>query len=422
LKKTNPMPFSSLPDKRFPDDQADWQLSWQVELELELKSVLTWWRTHSPDDRDKGFHGAIDSRNQPDLSAPKGLVMVSRILWTYSAAHRFLPDAGWEMMATRAFHFLVDRFYDTENQGFFWAVDVEGNPTESRKQVYGQAFALYGLAEYARTFQHEKALQLAIETYERIEQYALDRDWGGYFEAFTQDWKTLDDMRLSAKDANDPKSMNTHLHIVEAYANLYRIWPNEMLRNRIVGLLRIFDLHIIDPETGHLKLFFTLNWRSTQRMYSYGHDIEAAWLLLECASIIEHDVLIQRFRQLALEMGRAALEGLDPEDGGLWYESEPDTHHWIREKHWWPQAEAMVGWWECFQISRDEIFRDASFGAWEFTSKYLIDPSYGEWHWGVDAANNPLGGQTKAGFWKCPYHNGRACLEMMNRLDHIKTT
>lgn len=406
------MPESDHPVKRAADDRA----TWKAELDAELKSILAWWSEHMPDDRDAGFWGTIQEDNSQVAEAPKGLVMVARILWTYSAAWRYENRDDWKVMADRAFHFLKNRFQDTWNKGFFWAVEVEGKPTENRKQVYGQAFAVYGLSEYYRAFQNEDALQLAKETYHLIEQYALDIEWGGYVEAFTNDWKPIDDLRLSPKDANERKTMNTHLHVVEAYANLYRIWPDETLRNRIVGLLRIFDLHIIDPKTGHLKLFFTDTWQSKSNLVSYGHDIEAAWLLLECAEVIESETLIARFQELCLQLGRAAFEGMDHRDGGLWYEFEPDTHHFILEKHWWPQAEAMVGWWDCYRLSPEETFRKASVGAWKFIRQHMLDPVFGEWHWGVDSLGKPMLGQTKAGLWKCPYHNGRACLEMLARL------
>jgi mannobiose 2-epimerase len=218
--------------------------------------------------------------------------------------------------------------------------------------------------------------------------------------------------------------MNTHLHVLEAYSNLYKCWPDSLLRQQIIGLLEVFDRYMVDHRSGHLLLFFNEDWQSRSTLISYGHDIEAAWLLQEAAETIGDEEWIARTRTLALRIATAAVEGLD-DDGGLWYERTPlvqcppssrlPGRPLVREKHWWPQAEAMVGFLHAWQISGDETWYRRSLDSWNFVKKYLLAPMDKEWYWGVQADHSPMPGQDKAGFWKCPYHNSRACLEILRR-------
>jgi mannobiose 2-epimerase len=383
------------------------------QVEGELHSILRYWMDHTPDEKEGGFLGRIGSDGRPDLLAPKGLVLNSRILWTFSAAWRRTGNKGYAAMARRAYDYLVDHFLDTVYGGAFWSVDHRGAPLNDRKQIYGLAFLLYGLSEYYLASSAARSLDEAISLFRLIEQHSFDPVHGGYYEAFARDWRPLEDLRLSAKDANEKKTMNTHLHIMEAYSTLFRAWPDPVLRKRIIGLLEVFLHHIIDDATGHLFLFFAEDWSPRSGIISYGHDIEAAWLLQEAAGTIADSAWIEKARGMALKVARAAAEGLD-EDGGLWYESEEG--HLVREKHWWPQAEAMVGFLNARQVTGDDSWLMRSMASWDFIRKYIRDEAGGEWHWGVQADHSPMPGQDKTGFWKCPYHNSRACLEVMDRL------
>ncbi len=270
------------------------------------------------------------------------------------------------------------------------------------------------MSEFHHATGEPTALQEAINLFRLIEKNSFDEGRKGYYEAFTRDWRQPEDRRLSEKDANEQKTMNTHLHVVEAYANLYRSWPDRLLRRRIMDLLEVFDRHIVDGRSGHLGLFFNEGWECRSALVSYGHDIEAAWLLQEAAETIADEEWIDRTRKLALRLAAAAVEGLDI-DGGLWYEKEKDRL--IPEKHWWPQAEAMVGFFHAWQISGDDSWWQRSVNSWNFVKKSIRAPANKEWYWGVLADHTPMPGQDKAGFWKCPYHNGRACLEIMRRLE-----
>jgi cellobiose epimerase len=383
------------------------------EVTSELRSILQYWMNTTQDEQQGGFFGRIDGEGRIYPDAPKGLVLNSRILWTFSAACRATGDPLYLPVARRAFDFLLRHFLDKENGGAWWSLSADGHPLDDRKQIYGLAFCLYGLSEFYLATGHGLALEQAIAQFRVIDQYSYDKKRMGYDEAFSRDWQSLTDLRLSDKDANLPRTMNTHLHLLEAYANLYRCWPDDLLRQRIRDLLDIFDRFIVDRPTGHLMLFFDENWKTRSGIVSYGHDIEAAWLLPDAAKVISDDLRIATARSLAMRLSEAAAEGLDS-DGGLWYEKEND--HLVREKHWWPQAEAMVGFLNAWQISGAPVWWQRSRDSWEFVKHAIRDIEGGEWFWGVQADHSPMPGQDKAGFWKCPYHNSRACLEIMRRL------
>lgn len=381
-------------------------------FQRELDNILSYWARRAVDEKDGGFYGRLDGHDAVVAGAPKGAVLNARILWTFSAACNHRPDAAYLALARRAFDYIRQYFIDDEFGGVYWLVDAHGQPLDTKKQAYALSFAIYGLAEYYRASGDETALELAKAQYRTVEAHCFDAARGGYLEALTRNWQPLADLRLSAKDANEKKTMNTHLHVLEAYANLYRAWPDAGLAGQIRGLLGVFEAHIIDPETHHLRLFFDEDWRSKSDIVSYGHDIEAAWLLLEAAEVLHDEALTARFRALALPMAAAAAEGLDA-DGGLNYELEPG--HLIRDKHWWVQAEALVGFLNAYQLGGGQHFLDKFAGVWAFTQAHILDRVGGEWVWGVEADHRLMPGQDKAGPWKCPYHNGRACLEILRR-------
>ena len=391
------------------------RIYFQKELRSELEAILNYWAKFTPDQQQGGFYGKIDNQNFPDLTAPVGLVMCSRILWAFSAGTATTGNSRHREMADRAFQFISDHFTDNKYGGVYWSVKPGGAVLDTKKQLYGQAFCIYGLSEYFRLTADQQALEKAIGLYHCIEQYGFDKEKNGYIEAFARDWTELSDLRLSAKDNNERKTMNTHLHVIEAYGNLYSVWPDPLLKERIVNLLGLFDRYFIDHTHFHLRLFFDDDWVSRSALQSFGHDIEAAWLLLQCAAIIAEEELISHFRKLAVRITDAAAEGRDT-DGGLWYEFEPAENTLIREKHSWPQAEALIGFYNAWQLTGEKKYYQHCMDTWAFIRQYIWDHANGEWFWGVfdDYSIMP---EDKAGFWKCPYHNSRAMLELMKRIN-----
>jgi cellobiose epimerase len=395
-------------------------IRYKEEVREELTSILSFWMNNTEDKECDGFYGSINNENIPDLSAPKGIVLNSRILWAFSSACRFTGNEIHGEFAKKAFEYINQFFVDHEYGGIFWSLNRYGKIEDGKKQTYGLAFCIYGLAEYYKISQDREALRLANDLFECIEQYSHDKNNGGYIEAFSREWQTLADLRLSEKDDNEAKTMNTHLHIIEAYANLYTAKPDKTLREKIVNLLEIFDRYIINNKNNHLNLFMDDHWKVRSSLQSFGHDIEAAWLLLECAEIISYELYIDRFKELAVRLAEVASSGLD-NDGGLWYEYEPSNDHLIKEKHSWPQAEAMVGFYNAFQVTHDEKYLEWSFNSWNFIKQHIKDKEKGEWYWGV-YEDYSIMDKEKAGFWKCPYHNSRACMEIIRRIENTVNT
>jgi cellobiose epimerase len=384
------------------------------DLENELVNILDFWQNKTIDDLHGGFFGQINNDNEIVVEAPKGSVLNSRILWTFSASYNLTKSANYLKTASRAFQYLRDHFIDTEYGGVFWTVDYKGNPLDTKKQIYSLAFAIYGLSEYYISSKNEEALNLAIGLYNCIVQYSYDLENGGYIEALTRDWEAIGDLRLSKKDANEKKSMNTHLHLLEGFANLYRSWPDEKLNEKISELIYIYLNHIIDPETHHLILFFDEKWHPKSHVVSYGHDIEASWLIEETAKMIGNEPLLQLVKDQSINLAIAASDGLDT-DGGLWYEYDLDKDDLIKEKHSWPQAEAMVGFFNAWQNTGVDRFLNRSLSSWNFIQEHILDKKNGEWFWGIHSDQTVMN-EDKVGIWKCPYHNSRACIELINRI------
>jgi cellobiose epimerase len=394
----------------------DLLFKYSSELKQELENILAYWMRYTLDTRNGGFVGKIDHYNKVYPEAPKGSVLNARILWTFSAAYNLTKKQEYLSVAQRACQYLQQHFIDKDFGGVFWTVDHKGQPLDTKKQIYAMAFAVYGLTEFYSASQDEGALKTAISIYSDIVSHSYDKTHGGYIEALTRDWKEIGDLRLSAKDFNEKKSMNTHLHVLEAFANLYRVRPDEVLRQELTELLQLFLDYIISPMTNHLVLFFDEAWNTRSDIISYGHDIEAAWLLQETAELLNSKQLLSAVKTRSVQLAIAAEEGLD-KDGGLWYEYEKGNL--VKQKHSWPQAEAMIGFFNAWQNTRQEKFLSHSLQSWEFVKKYIHDKKCGEWYWGVNEDYSPMKHEEKVGIWKCPYHNSRACIEIIKRINSL---
>jgi mannobiose 2-epimerase len=395
--------------------------AWSARIENELTgNILPFWMRHAVDRENGGFYGTISNDLVIDKESPRASVINTRILWTFSAACR-LRGPAYRQTADWAWDYIRSRFWDAEYGGVYWMVDYQGNPISDRKQIYAQAFAIYALAEYYRATGNAKSLERAKELYGLIEAKRHEPRYGGYLEACSRDWGTLEDLRLSEKDLNSPKSMNTHLHVMEAYTNLLRVWPDAALRGSQKALLEVTLDHIVDERTGHFRMFFDNRWNSLTDHVSFGHDIEGSWLIYEAAQVLGDAELLDRARRLAVRMAQAVCdEGVD-RDGSLFYEADARGVLIDPNKHWWPQAEAVVGFFNAYQLSREEHFLTAALRAWVYIEERIVNRVQGEWYAKLTPKGRPYSAEEDSdaclvGPWKCPYHNSRACYEMIERL------
>ena len=391
------------------------------QLENELReNILKFWMEKSPDNINGGFFGYISNDLKADAEHDRASVLYCRILWTFSSAYRLYGDKKYLDQATRAYSYIISRFIDSTYSGVYWMLDYKGNVANPKKQIYAVAFAIYALTEYYMATQDKESLSHAIKLFEALELNAHDNINKGYVEALSRDWGHLHDMALSDKDMNSEKSMNTHLHVLEAYTNLLRVWDSTLLKSRLKELITVFMNHIIDDKTGKFKLFFNMNWDSKSDVDSYGHDIEGSWLIYEAAEVLGDEELLAKVRSLSIRMAGWVYEnGVDRKFGGICNESDGRGIS-DGDKDWWPQAEAVVGFFNAYRLSGETLYLDAALKTWDFIRIHIVDKVNGEWFWGVSRDGSMLKGNEKAGPWKCPYHNSRMCFEIMRRVDEDK--
>lgn len=406
-------------------------------------NILHFWINKMVDHENGGFYGRMDGKEVLHPEAEKGAILNARILWSFSAAYRVLKKPEYLKMATYAKDYFITHFLDEEYGGVYWSLDYKGNPLNTRKQFYAIGFALYGMSEYARATGDREALECALQLFDCIEGHALDHQYNGYIEACTREWGTIADMRLSELDANYPKSQNTHLHIIEPYANLLRclkefhnaascsyvpaigaVLPVEVtvpqetvcrVEAALRNIISIFTDRILNPETHHLDLFFEMDWtRGAGHLESYGHDIECSWLMHEAALVLGDKDVLEKMEPIVQAVAKASEKGLRP-DGSMIHEANLDTGHVDDDLHWWVQAENVVGWMNIYQHFNDQQALQHAERCWQYIKDNLIDYENGEWHWSrhPDGSLNTV--DDKAGFWKCPYHNSRMCLEVIER-------
>ncbi|QVJ80426.1 mannobiose 2-epimerase [Prevotella sp. khp1] len=406
-------------------------------------NILRFWLDQMMDYEHGGFYGRMDGNGELHKDAEKGAILNARILWAFSAAFRVLKHPEYLEAATRAKDYIIEHFIDQEYGGVYWSVDCEGNPLDTKKQFYAIGFMIYGLTEYARATGDREALDYALDLYDCIEEHAFDSEHNGYIEACTREWGRIEDMRLSDLDANYPKSQNTHLHIIEPYTNLLRCLKEAQAKescdyvsaigsvlpvgisvppqtiSEVEGALRnlvdIFTEKILNKDTNHLDLFFGMDWtRGAGHLESYGHDIECSWLLHEAALVLGDQQVLNKVEPIVQAVAQASAKGLRP-DGSLIHEANLDTGYVDDDLHWWVQAENVVGWYNIWQHFGDEEALNRAEKCWHYIKKQLIDYEHGEWYWSRHANGLLNTKDDKAGFWKCPYHNSRMCLEIIER-------
>jgi mannobiose 2-epimerase len=386
------------------------------QLETEpIGNILLFWMTYPVDKTNEGIYEALSNNLRIHNEVPRSAILCARIMWTFSAAYRKFNKNEYLSLAGHAYAYLKGVFWDHDHGGLYWSVDDQGNPVRNRKHHYAQAFGIYGLSEYYRATGDPQNLEFAKDLFHLLEEHAYDGKNGGYIEGSSRSWDTLDDLRLSTKEGDWRKSMNTMLHILEAYTKVLRAWDDARLTAQHKFLIETFLEWIIDPKTHHCRLFFDDQWRSQQPLISYGHDIEGSWLLVEAAEIRGDDVLLARVQDVSIQMAEVVYcQGRDS-DGSLFYEG---TLQKITEayKSWWVQAGAVVGFLNAYQLSNKAYFAQAAQQCWSYIQTKLVDRTHGDWH----KQRNPDGTVNhhifKTDPWECPYHHNRACLEMLERL------
>jgi cellobiose epimerase len=398
------------------------------------ENILSYWMKNGVEKNGHGFYGAVDLDGNPVLKANKTSVLNARILWTFSAAAMLDGNKDYAAMADKAYRVVTGDFGDKEYGGYYMELSSDNKVSVDIKHTYAQAFVIYSLCKYYEFCRLDPVMDKIKGFYLLLEEKTKDPNNIGYRESFTRDWKIYGENRMA--DNNEPKSMNTHLHVLEAWSALYKVWKDPLVERRLTEMMDLF-LNRIIRESGHFGIFFDEAFNeadSSKGICSFGHDIEGSWLLLEAAEILGDKEIIQKMRRLAVKMvdniDRVAVD----KDGGLFLESTRFGSHVKTNKHWWQQAETLVGFMNAFELTGDAKYWNTVKLTWKFIDTYLIDHERGEWFTKLNRLGVPFLAEPeddpspyyrndwKIDPWKCPYHNGRAMMEMIRRIDVMLKT
>lgn len=390
------------------------------EVLSEHENILKFWEKNTLDEENGGFIGEIDSQMNKHPEADKGVILNARIIWAFSAGYIYTKKEEYLNLATRAYNYLLEKFYNHEKNGVYFMVDYEGNPTMDRNQIIAVAFVTYGFSEYYRATKNEEVLEYTLKLFNSLENYALDKEANGYFDAFSKDWEKLDDMRMYEGDKDAKKTMNANFHIMVAYANIYRAHKDNKVKNALKKLIEVFLNNILDKERGSCKLFFDENWNALKTDDNYGLDIEASWLLWDAAQVLGEKKIIDEVKPLVIKIVEHCLKYGYDKDGGMMNEGNDKNGVTNTYKSWWVQAESVIAFFNAYQITNESKYLANAFITWDFIKKYMIDYQYGEWFGTVSKdEHEPNMNESKIGPWKCPYHNSRMGLQIAERIDSI---
>ena len=388
-------------------DQIE-RLSESIEANL-TDNILPFWMDYTVDP-DGGFYGTV-MNDGTARATDKGAILNARILWTFSRAYRIYGIPAYKEMADRAAEYFKAHFIDRKYGGVFWTVDSEGNMGDATKQTYANAFGVYGLSEHFRATGDLSSLEAAKDIFFTLQKHSHDPARKGYIEVFNRDWSRTDAKGIDGR-ASTTKTMNTHIHVMEGFTNLYLAWPDQEVKEAILELLDILQTHLYNADTKHLILYCDDDWNVVDTEDSYGHDIETSWLMCESAEIVGDEALIAKIRRQAIEMVDVALaEGMTPE-GAMKMEGPRPAYQW------WPMCETVIGCINAWQITGQKKYFDAASKCWAFTEKYFVDHKVGGWFKETDGDFNPSPRSPKASMWNCPYHNARMGYEVVARLAH----
>lgn len=376
--------------------------------------ILPFW-LNLKDETYGGLYGEVDFDLNINQQADKGGIATARFLWTFSAAYRVLQRREYLEMANHLYQFFKDKLIDHEYKGIYWLLNYKGEPKDTRKHIYAQAFALYGLSEYYRITQNSEVLELALSLYDLIESVGFDQNNQAYKEEFNREWQESANEMLSENGVIAHITMNTHIHILEAYTNLYKAYPNKELANRLEVLLKIHYQKIYQQDSRFLSVFFDQGWRSLIELKSFGHDIEASWLLDEALRTLK--IKDESYQKMIVDIAYNIADYAIQTDGSLINEEEDGKKDYTRV--WWVQAEAMVGFYNAYQRTGDQRFLDLVNQLWQYTKNNICDPRpKGEWYWSIEEDGSPTV-RNIVEPWKASYHNSRFCLEIIERMNLI---
>jgi len=398
------------------------------------EDILPYWMKYGVEKNGHGFYGAVNLEGNPVLTANKTSVLNARILWTFSAAALLDGNQEYAAIADKAYTVVSEDFEDKELGGYYMELTSDNKVANDIKHTYAQAFVIYSLCKYYEFRQLDSVMHKIQELFTLLESKTKDPENIGYRESFTRDWKIIGENRMA--DNNEPKSMNTHLHVLEAWAALYKIWKDPKVELRLTELMNLF-LDKIIRKNGHFGIFFDEAFNeadSSLGICSFGHDIEGSWLLWEAAEILGNKDIQKKMRLVAVKMVDKIERVAVDKDGGLFLESTRFGSHVKTNKHWWQQAETLVGFMNAYELTGDVKYWENVKQTWNFIDTYLIDHQGGEWYTKLNRLGVPYliepkddpspyyRNDWKIDPWKCPYHNGRAMMEMMKRIDLMVNT
>ncbi len=384
-------------------------LAEEVRKELTGHIIPFWKRLR--DNEYGGYYGYLSYELELDKKAVKGCILNSRVLWFFSNAYMLLKDESLLTEAEHAYEFMVAHCLDREYGGIFWSLNYDGSVHDSTKHTYNQAFAIYALSSYYEASGNEAALSKAKELQRIIEERCTDEV--GYLEAFKADFSPESNEKLSENGVMAEKTMNTLLHVLEAYTELYRVSGDPFTKERLKFILDIVEKKIYNRELKRQEVFFDKDYNSLIDLHSYGHDIETAWLVDRTLEVIRDNDLNDRIQPITIELSRKIYERAY-RDHSLLNECEKGVDDTVRI--WWVQAETVVGFANAYEKSGDPKFLKAAEDVWNFIKEYQIDKREGsEWFYAVLADNTPDRTRPIVEEWKCPYHNGRMCMEIIKR-------
>lgn len=377
-----------------------------------LEKIIPFWKALR-DDENGGYYGWLGYDLKLDKKAEKGCILNSRITWFFANAYMLLKDETLLEEAKHGYEFLKEKCIDKEYGGIYWSLNYDGTPSDATKHTYNQAFCIYALSAYYEATKDEQALALARDLFGLIEERCTDEV--GYLEAFTRDFKPESNEKLSENGVLAEKTMNTLLHVLEAYTQLYKVSKDDKVKDRLLFIIDIIENKVYNKELHRQEVFFDKDYNSILDLHSYGHDIETAWLLDLTLDVIGDDELTERIskitRDLTNQTYKVAFDGNS-------FANECEKGVVNEHRVWWVQAENVVGMINAYQRQNEQKFYDAAVSQWEFIKNYVIDKREGsEWFWEVDPEGKPYPDRPIVEPWKCPYHNGRMCFEVIKRLE-----